>query len=337
MSDLQLSEIKTNPDWRTILSLSSYLYTVSGTTGGWSTIQDVLELLQSGGTFVEVTDIVDNLTSGGTSVPLSAEQGKALKALIDLLQGSLIPQSTWDAATNTPDISSETTTGHFWIVSTAGITDISGITGGDIAECGLNDWIVKTATGWAKVDNSEPIGVYSAQFTSADVSGGLLTVAHNLNTYGCAVSIADDNGSRVIPEGIRDVNADTVSVDLSPAITGGLLTGTWRVTVVGSVAGMNADAFVTKRVIWSDKRGGPAVIEETDLGKTILIDDALTIPTGLSDGLQCALLNVSSSDVAVDDTGMTPLVPTDEYIRAGGVVNIAIKATNQYIMKGESL
>ena len=45
------------------------------------------ELTKGLSTKLSASDIINNLTSGGTSVPLSAEQGKVLKGLIDKLNG----------------------------------------------------------------------------------------------------------------------------------------------------------------------------------------------------------------------------------------------------------
>lgn len=45
------------------------------------------ELTEGLSTKLSASDIINNLTSGGTSVPLSAEQGKVLKGLIDKLNG----------------------------------------------------------------------------------------------------------------------------------------------------------------------------------------------------------------------------------------------------------
>jgi hypothetical protein len=56
---------------------------------------------------------------------------------------------TWNSNTNSPDISGAAT-GDFYIVSADGSTNLGGIT-----DWKVNDWALKTATGWAKVDNSE--------------------------------------------------------------------------------------------------------------------------------------------------------------------------------------
>jgi hypothetical protein len=99
---------------------------------------------------VNITDIIDNLTTNVSDQPLSAAQGVALKSLIDGLSASLIPQGNWNASTNTPDIDATATTGQYWIVSVAGSTSLGGIT-----DWGLNDWAVKDATGWSKIDNTD--------------------------------------------------------------------------------------------------------------------------------------------------------------------------------------
>jgi len=76
-----------------------------------------------------------------------------LQLALDSLADGLIPQGTWNALTNDPDIDGGIAeTGYFWIVSIAGTTDIGGITDWEI-----NDWAVKTATGWAKIDNTDKV------------------------------------------------------------------------------------------------------------------------------------------------------------------------------------
>ena len=58
---------------------AAYIY-VDG--NGWSLLQVLAQNIDVT-PFVKYTDIVDNLVDGGAGVPLSAEQGKALKDLVD--------------------------------------------------------------------------------------------------------------------------------------------------------------------------------------------------------------------------------------------------------------
>ena len=63
---------------------AAYIY-VDGT--GWQLLQILTQDIDTT-PFVKYTDIVDDLTTGGTSVPLSAEQGKELKVLVDAIDFS---------------------------------------------------------------------------------------------------------------------------------------------------------------------------------------------------------------------------------------------------------
>ncbi len=89
----------------------------------------------------------DGMTSDD---PTKVASQQSIKAYVSgIVQGSIILQGDWDADTNTPDITSESTTGFAWRVSVAGATNLGGIT-----TWGVNDWAVKSATGWVKIDNS---------------------------------------------------------------------------------------------------------------------------------------------------------------------------------------
>jgi hypothetical protein len=66
------------------------------------------------------------------------------------LIGGMIYQGTWNADTNTPELTSSTgTKGFYYIVSVSGTTSIDGI-----SVWTANDWIVFDGAGWDKIDNS---------------------------------------------------------------------------------------------------------------------------------------------------------------------------------------
>jgi hypothetical protein len=73
---------------------------------------------------------------------------------IALIPAGLVFQGTWNAATNTPTLTSGSgTTGNFYIVSVAGSTNLDGIT-----DWKVGDWAVFIEQGasdqWEKIDNS---------------------------------------------------------------------------------------------------------------------------------------------------------------------------------------
>jgi len=107
-----------------------------------------------------------------------------LQLALDSLAGALIPQGNWNANINDPDIATGASTGQFWIVSLAGSTDVGGITDWE-----LNDWAVKTETGWAKIDNSDKVisvagrvGVVTLGIT--DISGLTTSLAEAVKLTG---------------------------------------------------------------------------------------------------------------------------------------------------------
>lgn len=68
---------------------------------------------------------------------------------------------------------------------------------------------------------------YIADFTSANLTDGVLTVTHNLNAEYPHVSVWNDSKQVVSPSLITSVNSSSVTIDL----TGMTVSGTWRVRV----------------------------------------------------------------------------------------------------------
>jgi hypothetical protein len=80
-------------------------------------------------------------------------------------------QGTWNASTNTPTLASSTgTNGYYYIVSTAGSTNLNGIT-----DWAVGDWLLFNGTVWQKIDQSETLKT----ITSTDGSITVSTVGTN--------------------------------------------------------------------------------------------------------------------------------------------------------------
>lgn len=78
----------------------------------------------------------------------------ATKAYVDsMVTGGASYQGVWDAATNSPALSSGSgTKGHYYKVSVAGTTDLDGIT-----DWQVGDWAIFNGTAWDKVDNTDQV------------------------------------------------------------------------------------------------------------------------------------------------------------------------------------
>ncbi len=115
--------------------------------------------------------------------------GKVQNQINGLIGGSMY-KGTWDAATNTPTITSGVgTTGWYYIVSVPGTTNIDGIT-----DWNLGDWIIFDGTAWQQVDNTDAVvsvnGYTGAvNLVSSDVPEGLTNLYYTPARARTAISL----------------------------------------------------------------------------------------------------------------------------------------------------
>jgi hypothetical protein len=99
-----------------------------------------------------------------------------LQGQINALSGGSTYKGTWNAATNTPTIvSSVGTSGHYYIVGTAGTTSINGINSWDVG-----DWIIFDGSVWQKVDNTDSVTSVNGLTGAINLTTTNITEATNL-------------------------------------------------------------------------------------------------------------------------------------------------------------
>lgn len=134
---------------------STYLTTISGISAGGelSGTYPNPTLVTSAVTGKALTGL--NLTGGGTIADTDTilqAFGKVQNQIIALV-GGVMYQGTWNANTNSPSITSSVgTKGYYYIVATAGTTNINGIT-----DWKIGDWIIFNGSTWDKVDNTDAV------------------------------------------------------------------------------------------------------------------------------------------------------------------------------------
>jgi hypothetical protein len=142
-------------------------------TNGGGTSQYVLDTLASLQT--QITNLIPSqtgnsgkfLTTNGTSTSWAS------------VAGGLSYQGTWNASTNTPTLTSSVgTNGYYYIVATAGSTNLNGITSWNIG-----DWLMFNGSVWQKIDQSETL----QSITSTD---GSVTVTTTGSTADLSVAVA---------------------------------------------------------------------------------------------------------------------------------------------------
>jgi len=133
-------------------------------TNGGGTSQSVLDTLDS------LQTQIDNLipSQAGNSGKFLTTNGSTLSW--SLIGGILDYQGTWNASTNNPTLASGVgTRGYYYVVGTAGSTNLDGIT-----DWKSGDWLIFNGTAWQKIDQSWAIAGANDNITSmTGITGGI--------------------------------------------------------------------------------------------------------------------------------------------------------------------
>lgn len=122
--------------------------------------------------------------------------------------GALSYQGTWDAATNTPTLTSGVgTKGYYYVVSVAGNTNLDGIT-----DWVVGDWAVFNGTVWQQIDNTDAVTSVNGQvgtvvLTTTNIAEGTneyFTTARARASVSAGTAISYDSGTGVITNSAPD-------------------------------------------------------------------------------------------------------------------------------------
>jgi hypothetical protein len=120
----------------------------------------------------DLAERIKVITNGGGTSQTVIDALASLQAQIDAL-GDLVYDGTWNASTNTPTLASGVgNSGHYYIVSVAGTTNLDGIT-----DWQPGDWAIFSGTVWQKIDQSNLVTSVNGQtgavsLTTTDISEG---------------------------------------------------------------------------------------------------------------------------------------------------------------------
>lgn len=158
--------------------------------------------------------------------------------LPDVLAGGLAYQGVWNATTNSPTIppAVEGNKGWYFKVSTAGSTNINGITDWDVG-----DWIISNGASWDKIDNTEIVTSVAGKtgdvtLVKADVGLGNVDNTSDLakpvsTATQTALNLKQSTSAKGQPNGYAslDSNGLVPTSQLPAAVAGGLtFKGTWN-------------------------------------------------------------------------------------------------------------
>ena len=133
-------------------------------TNGGGTSQSVLDTLASLQT--QITNLIPSQSGNGGK--FLTTNGTALSWAS--VGGGLNYQGAWNASTNSPTLASGVgTSGYYYVVSTAGSTNLDGIT-----DWKAGDWLIYNGTAWQKIDQSWAIAGANDNITSmTGITGGI--------------------------------------------------------------------------------------------------------------------------------------------------------------------
>ena len=175
-------------------------------TNGGGTSQSVLDTLASLQT--QINNLIPSqtgnagkfLTTNGTTVSWAS------------VAGGLNFQGTWNASTNTPTLASGVgVNGYYYIVATAGSTNLDGIT-----DWQIGDWLIFNGTVWQKIDQSNLVTSVNGQTGAVSVG----TVTSVAATAGTGITVT---GSPITSSGTLTITNSapdqTVSLTASTGIS----------------------------------------------------------------------------------------------------------------------
>jgi hypothetical protein len=235
-ADTSLSGYLSATDWNTFnnkQASGSYITALSGEATASGPGSAAVTLSTSAVTGKLLTGV--NITGGSISATDSilVAFGKVQNQINGVLGGAIY-QSTWNASTNSPTLTSGTgTKGYYYIVSVAGSTNLDGIT-----DWKVGDWAIFNGATWDKVDNTDAVSSVNGytgavSLTTSDITEGSrlyytevrvsanTDVAANTAARHAAVTIGTANG--------LSLSTQALSLGLaSTSATGALSSTDWN-------------------------------------------------------------------------------------------------------------
>jgi hypothetical protein len=166
-------------DGSLVIGLSSGVELNVGEVIAPSLAESIKVITNGGGTSQSVIDTLASLQTQITNL-IPSQTGKAGKYLTTngtttswaSVAGGLSYQGTWNASTNSPTLISSTgTNGYYYIVATAGSTNLNGIT-----DWQIGDWLMFNGTVWQKIDQTNLVTSVAGRtgditLSNSDISG----------------------------------------------------------------------------------------------------------------------------------------------------------------------
>lgn len=283
-------------------------------TNGGGTSQTVLDTLASLQT--QINNLIPNQFGQG---------GKFLTTDGSVLSwapivGGLSYQGTWNASTNSPALASGVgTNGHYYVVSTAGSTNLDGIT-----DWQIGDWVIFNGTSWQKIDQTNLVTSVNGQTGAVSLTTTNINEGTNLyyldsrarQALSSGTGISYDNSTGVITNSAPD---QTVALTAGTGIS---TTGTYPNFTIANTAPDQTVALTAGTGISTSGTYPNFTIANTAPDQTV----ALTASTGIS--ISGTYPNFTITNSAPDQT--VSLTGAGTTTITGTYPNFTISSADQY-------
>jgi hypothetical protein len=185
-----------------------------------------------------LSGVTANTYGSSTTIPVITVNSKGVVTGVTTSSviGTLSYQGGWNASTNVPAlVSSVGTNGYYYVVTTAGSTNLNGIT-----DWVIGDWAIFNGTAWQKIDQTNTVTSVNGQ-TGAVSVGTVTSVGGTGTVNGMTLTgTVTGSGSLTLGGTLSGISLTTQVSGTLPVANGG--TGT---TTPSLVAGTNVTIFGT--------------------------------------------------------------------------------------------
>jgi hypothetical protein len=247
------------------------------------------------------SSVTANTYGSSTTVPVITVNSKGIVTSVTTssIIGTLSYQGGWNASTNVPALTSSVgTSGYYYVVTTAGSTNLNGIT-----DWAIGDWAIFNGSTWQKIDQTNTVTSVNGQTGAVSVGtvtsvGGTGTV-NGITLTGTVTSTGDltlggtlsgvsltTQVSGTLPVANGGTGTSTPSLVAGTNVT---ISGTWPNQTVNASGGGGSGTVTTVSVVSANGFAGTVATATTTPAITLT-----TSITGLIKGNGTALSAATS-------------------------------------------
>lgn len=318
------------PTWGSALVISDQAANVvyAGPTSGSAAPTAFRALVNAD---LPTSTVTANTYGSSTTIPVITVNSKGIVTSVTTssIIGTLSYQGGWDASTNTPALASSVgTSGYYYVVTTAGSTNLNGIT-----DWAIGDWAIFNGSTWQKIDQTNTVTSVNGQ-TGAVSVGTVTSVGGTGTVNGITLTgTVTSTGNLTLGGTLSGVSLTTQVSGTLPVANGGTgtttpalvagtnitITGTWPNQTINATSGSSGTVTTVSVVSANGFAGTVANPSSTP---------AITLTTSISGMLKGSASALVAATAGTDYSAGTSALATGilKSTTSTGALTIAVAA-----------